>query len=68
VNAATTERKTAEERREAVLDAALTEFSKYGFAGTSTDAIARAVSERIARFRAAGSFPRTMRELERGPG
>ena len=43
MNAATTERKTAEERREAVLDAALTEFSRYGFSGTSTDAIARAV-------------------------
>ena len=36
-----TERKTAEERREAVLDAALTEFADHGFEGTSTDAIAR---------------------------
>jgi len=39
---ATTERKTAEERREAVLDAALTEFGDHGFEGASTDAIARA--------------------------
>jgi AcrR family transcriptional regulator len=37
-----TERKTAEERREAVLDAALTEFADKGFEGASTDAIARA--------------------------
>ena len=36
-----TERKTAEERREAVLEAALTEFADNGFEGTSTDAIAR---------------------------
>ena len=42
VNPATTERKTAEERREAVLDAALTEFGDHGFEGASTDAIARA--------------------------
>jgi len=42
VNPATTERKTAEERREAVLDAALTEFGDRGFEGASTDAIARA--------------------------
>ena len=40
---ATTQRKTAEERREALLDAALTEFSKHGYGATSTDAIARAV-------------------------
>src|SRR5262245_35652522 len=39
----TSERKTAEERREAVLDAASTEFADHGFAGTSTDAIARRV-------------------------
>jgi AcrR family transcriptional regulator len=38
----TTERKTAEERREAVLGAALTEFGDHGFEGASTDAIARA--------------------------
>jgi AcrR family transcriptional regulator len=38
----TTERKTAEERRAAVLDAALTEFGDRGFEGASTDAIARA--------------------------
>ncbi|MEW6583740.1 MAG: TetR/AcrR family transcriptional regulator [Actinomycetota bacterium] len=36
-------RKTAEERREEVLDAALTEFAARGFAGASTDAIARRV-------------------------
>jgi AcrR family transcriptional regulator len=42
VNPATTERKTAEERRVAVLDAALTEFGDRGFEGASTDAIARA--------------------------
>jgi AcrR family transcriptional regulator len=41
VNPATTERKTAEERREAVLDAALTEFGDHGFEGASTDVIAR---------------------------
>ena len=39
---ATTERKTAEERRAAVLEAALTEFGDHGFEGASTDAIARA--------------------------
>ena len=43
MNAATTERKTAGERREAILDAALTEFSQHGYGATSTDAIARAV-------------------------
>jgi AcrR family transcriptional regulator len=37
-----TERKTAGERREAVLEAALTEFGDHGFEGASTDAIARA--------------------------
>ncbi len=42
MNPATTERKTAEERREAVLDAALTEFGDHGFEGASTDGIARA--------------------------
>ena len=38
-----TERKTAEERREEILDAALIEFADHGFEGTSTDAIARRV-------------------------
>ena len=42
MNPATTERKTAEERRAAVLDAALTEFGDHGFEGASTDTIARA--------------------------
>ncbi len=39
---ATTERKTAEERREAVLDAAMTAFARQGLHGTSTDDIAHA--------------------------
>jgi AcrR family transcriptional regulator len=39
----TTERKTADERREAILDAALSEFAEHGFGATSTDAIARRV-------------------------
>jgi AcrR family transcriptional regulator len=38
---ATTTRQTAEERREAVLVAAVTEFARAGFHGASTDAIAR---------------------------
>jgi AcrR family transcriptional regulator len=38
-----TVRKTAGERREAILEAALTEFSQHGYGATSTDAIARAV-------------------------
>jgi AcrR family transcriptional regulator len=42
VNPAATERKTADERREAILEAALTEFADRGFEGASTDAIARA--------------------------
>src|SRR5665213_1750185 len=33
-------RQTADERRVAVLSAAVTEFAKSGYAGTSTDAIA----------------------------
>jgi AcrR family transcriptional regulator len=41
VNAQTTQRKTAEERREAVLAVALTEFGDHGFEGASTDTIAR---------------------------
>src|ERR671929_1258801 len=36
----TTERKTAQERREAVLDAALEEFAARGLHGASTEAIA----------------------------
>jgi AcrR family transcriptional regulator len=36
-------RKTAEERREEILEAALTEFAQHGFEGASTDAIARDV-------------------------
>lgn len=39
----TTTRSTAEERREQILDAALTEFAARGFSGASTDAIARQV-------------------------
>src|SRR5436305_13471773 len=38
--AVSTERKTAEERREAVLDAALEEFARHGLGGASTEAIA----------------------------
>jgi AcrR family transcriptional regulator len=37
----TTERKTAEERREEILAAALEEFGEHGLHGTSTDSIAR---------------------------
>lgn len=40
--AVATERKTAEERREAVLDAALDEFAARGLYGASTETIARA--------------------------
>jgi AcrR family transcriptional regulator len=40
--AVSTERKTAEERREAVLDAALDEFAARGLYGASTETIARA--------------------------
>jgi AcrR family transcriptional regulator len=39
--ATTTERKTAEERREQVLDAALEVFAEHGLSGASTDEIAR---------------------------
>ncbi len=42
MNPAATERKTAEERREAILEAALTEFGDHGYGAASTDAIARA--------------------------
>jgi AcrR family transcriptional regulator len=38
---ATTQRKTAEERREEILVAALFEFGEHGLHGTSTDNIAR---------------------------
>ena len=38
-----TPRKTADERREQILDAALTEFADHGYEGASTDVIARAV-------------------------
>ena len=41
--AVATERKTAEERREAVLEAALAEFATHGLEGASTEAIAKAV-------------------------
>jgi AcrR family transcriptional regulator len=40
--ATTTERKTAGERREEILDVALAEFAAHGLDGASTDAIARA--------------------------
>lgn len=36
-----TERKTAGERREAILESALTQFSQHGWSGASTDDIAR---------------------------
>lgn len=39
----TSGRKTAAERREQILDAALTEFADHGFDGASADAIARRV-------------------------
>ena len=38
-----TERKTAEERREEIIEAAFAEFAEHGLHGTSTDAIARRV-------------------------
>jgi AcrR family transcriptional regulator len=40
---AVTERRSAEERREQILEAALAEFAVHGFEGGSTEAIARAV-------------------------
>jgi len=40
--AVTTKRKSAEERREAVLDAGLVEFAEHGLHGASTEAIAAA--------------------------
>src|SRR6266545_6917260 len=39
----TADRKTAGERREQILDAALTEFAQHGYEGASTDVIARTV-------------------------
>jgi len=41
VHAATTTRKTADERREEILAVALVEFGEHGLDGTSTDTIAR---------------------------
>ena len=41
MNPATTERKTADERREAVLDAAMIEFAERRLHGASTEAIAQ---------------------------
>ncbi|HET7759755.1 MAG TPA: TetR/AcrR family transcriptional regulator [Gaiellaceae bacterium] len=41
MNAATTTRKTADERREEILAVALVEFGEHGLDGTSTDTIAR---------------------------
>src|SRR3989440_12476096 len=40
--AVATQRKTAEERREEILDAALTEFAAQGLDGASTETIAKA--------------------------
>jgi AcrR family transcriptional regulator len=40
---AVTERKSAEERREEILEVALAEFAAHGFEGGSTESIARAV-------------------------
>jgi AcrR family transcriptional regulator len=40
---AVSERKSAEERREAILEAAMAEFAKRGLTGGSTEAIAKAV-------------------------
>src|SRR5256885_9564734 len=41
--AVATQRRSAEERREEILGAALVEFAAHGFDGGSTEAIARAV-------------------------
>src|SRR5206468_9008475 len=41
--AVSTQRKTAEERRQEILEAALVEFAAHGLDGGSTDAIAKAV-------------------------
>src|SRR5215831_14579416 len=41
MNASTTTRKTAEERREEILAVALVEFGEHGLDGASTDEIAR---------------------------
>jgi AcrR family transcriptional regulator len=41
MNASTTTRQSASERREEILDAALEEFAEHGYHGASTEAIAR---------------------------
>src|SRR6476619_849661 len=43
MNATSTTRQTADERRDAIVVAALHAFAEGGYAGTSTDSIARAV-------------------------
>jgi AcrR family transcriptional regulator len=43
MNAATTTRQTADERRDAIVVAALHEFAEGGYSGTSTESIAHAV-------------------------
>jgi AcrR family transcriptional regulator len=43
MHTATTTRQTADERREAIIVAALHEFAESGYSGTSTESIARAV-------------------------
>jgi len=43
MNAATSTRQTADERRDAIIVAALREFASGGYSGTSTESIARAV-------------------------
>jgi AcrR family transcriptional regulator len=43
MNATTTTRQTADERRDAIVVAALHEFAEGGYSGTSTESIARAV-------------------------
>jgi AcrR family transcriptional regulator len=43
MNAVTTQRQTADERRDAIIVAALREFAAGGYSGTSTESIARSV-------------------------
>src|SRR6476660_7959500 len=43
MNATSTQRQTADERRDAIVVAALREFAARGYSGTSTESIARAV-------------------------
>ncbi len=43
MNATSTQRQTADERRDAIVVAALREFADRGYSGTSTESIARAV-------------------------